>query len=352
MKTFKAKIFSLTYKGLGIARTEEGKLFFIPNTWPGDEGIFEITKEQKSYGEAKILEIIKKGEQRVSPKCQYQDQCGGCPWMIGSYESQLKYKKEVFESLLKRYKVSLPNIEVIPSVNQYHFKSRAQFKIDQDKVGFFKARSHQVVDIEECKVLTPKMNELLKELRNKDRGNLQKISLDEQAPYNFTLNYRAAFTQGHSQQNDYMKNWLEEHINDLSSDFNVLELFAGSGNFTEILIKHFHQITAIDSFEPGIKDLGKRFPQIIVKCLDLYGGKFQLPKGEVLLLDPPRAGLKGLNISQEHLQHIFYISCNPDTYLKDIKPLLENGFEVKDLKIVDAFPHTPHMEIVSYLRRD
>jgi 23S rRNA (uracil1939-C5)-methyltransferase len=73
---------------------------------------------------------------------------------------------------------------------------------------------------------------------------------------------------------------------------------------------------------------------------------------DIVLLDPPRAGMHPklvndvVNMSPEK---IVYISCNPSTQARDVALFSENGFELKNLAMVDMFPHTPHIETVALL---
>ena len=70
---------------------------------------------------------------------------------------------------------------------------------------------------------------------------------------------------------------------------------------------------------------------------------------ETLVLDPPRAGLKkhhGFFASFTTLRSIYYISCNPETFARDAWFFNQNGWSIKDIQLVDLFPHTPHT--VSY----
>ena len=67
------------------------------------------------------------------------------------------------------------------------------------------------------------------------------------------------------------------------------------------------------------------------------------------MLDPPRAGIapKTLRkVMRINAEQIVYISCNPATQARDAKDLLEFGYELKKLSLVDQFPHTSHIEAV------
>jgi 23S rRNA (uracil-5-)-methyltransferase RumA len=76
---------------------------------------------------------------------------------------------------------------------------------------------------------------------------------------------------------------------------------------------------------------------------------------DVVVVDPPRAGLAGKSLHRTGglgAGRIVYVSCNPTTLASDLKVLRdENGYELRSVRPVDMFPHTPHIESVSLLER-
>ncbi|HVD05232.1 MAG TPA: 23S rRNA (uracil(1939)-C(5))-methyltransferase RlmD, partial [Gemmatimonadaceae bacterium] len=77
---------------------------------------------------------------------------------------------------------------------------------------------------------------------------------------------------------------------------------------------------------------------------------------DVVVVDPPRAGLAGKalkRLGEIGAPRIVYVSCNPTTLAGDVKRLrAEYGYELKRVKPVDMFPHTPHVEAVALLERE
>jgi len=79
-----------------------------------------------------------------------------------------------------------------------------------------------------------------------------------------------------------------------------------------------------------------------------------LPKPDIIVLDPPRAGVgrKTLQyVSDSEARRIVYVSCNPSTQARDVVFLQENGFTLSQVTMVDMFPHTPHIETVAVLEK-
>jgi 23S rRNA (uracil1939-C5)-methyltransferase len=84
---------SAAFKGKGVAK-ENGLAVFVPNTAPGDRIRARIIKRKKNFREAKMLELLEPGPDRIKPKCRHAFHCGGCSWQHVDYNAQLRYKTE------------------------------------------------------------------------------------------------------------------------------------------------------------------------------------------------------------------------------------------------------------------
>ncbi|MBE9532273.1 MAG: 23S rRNA (uracil(1939)-C(5))-methyltransferase RlmD [Proteobacteria bacterium] len=168
-------IISLTYGGRGLGRVD-GKVVFVPFSVPGDKLKVRITKEKKSFAEGVVEEIVAPSAERVEPKCPVFGVCGGCTWQNIDYKSQVEWKEKILRESLERIgAVEVPDFEPpVEAKEPYNYRSRARFQIDGDKWGFFSTSSHDVVDIKECPLVEPVVNETfaaLKELlKGKEHG--------------------------------------------------------------------------------------------------------------------------------------------------------------------------------------
>ena len=73
---------------------------------------------------------------------------------------------------------------------------------------------------------------------------------------------------------------------------------------------------------------------------------------EVVVLDPPRVGCKTIvhQVTQLEPKRIIYVSCEPTTLARDLRLFLERGYRLEDLRLLDLFPQSYHMEVVALLR--
>ncbi|HET8711689.1 MAG TPA: methyltransferase domain-containing protein, partial [Spongiibacteraceae bacterium] len=148
--------------------------------------------------------------------------------------------------------------------------------------------------------------------------------------------------------------WLQPAKDQVIADF-----FCGLGNFSLPLAKCAHSVTGyeldaamVERAQANAGDL----PNLEFRAADLYAADAAIADiYAAALLDPPRAGAKALC---EHLaktkvlRRIVYVSCNPQTLIRDIDILARGGFRVERAALVDMFPQTGHIEAIVQLSRD
>ena len=139
----------------------------------------------------------------------------------------------------------------------------------------------------------------------------------------------------------------------------ALDLFAGVGLFSVPLAKHFQRVVAVESNPAAARDLesnasGKGPIEVRAADVERFLEKYK-EKPDLILLDPPRAGLEPDAI--RHLariapEHITYVSCEPPTLARDLAALNSAGYEISQVRLFDLFPQTFHIEaLVRLIRR-
>lgn len=166
----KAKVFAVDYEGRGVARVG-GKAVFIRGTLPGEEVRFRVTQSKKSFDEADVIDIYQASPDRVEPTCRHFGVCGGCVLQHASAKAQVAYKQRVMEEQLLRIGKVQPE-KILPPIygNPWTYRHRARLSVTKNKqgrtkLGFRSRRSNEVVDLEECPVLSQEIVEVLPYLR-------------------------------------------------------------------------------------------------------------------------------------------------------------------------------------------
>jgi 23S rRNA (uracil1939-C5)-methyltransferase len=166
----------LTHDGAGVAKVD-GYPLFIVGALPGETAEVHVLKTLKSYGFAKLIEIITPSEHRVAPPCHVFDECGGCQVQHLSYEGQLAWKQQMVKNAMERI-AKLPHVPVHPVKGmdnpwRYRNKSQIPFGLQDGRVvaGFYQTRSHEIADTDICIIQTEEADDLLREFK-KELGRL------------------------------------------------------------------------------------------------------------------------------------------------------------------------------------
>jgi 23S rRNA (uracil1939-C5)-methyltransferase len=142
----------------------------------------------------------------------------------------------------------------------------------------------------------------------------------------------------------------------------ILELYSGAGNFTLPLARRVERITAVEGHRPAVANGKLNAQDLHIENIDwivadaqraLKQLRRQPGKFSKILLDPPRAGAKGLaaDLASLNAETIAYISCNPATLARDLAALTKQGYKLGVVQPIDFFPHTFHVETLALLTR-
>ena len=171
--------------GLGLAHAE-GKTVMVALAAPGDRLRIQIDRVKGNVSFGRIQEILTPSPNRVEPPCPYFGRCGGCDFQQLSYEAQLAAKLEIIRDCLRRIGSieTIPDFEITPAPNQWHYRSRAQWRYDaiRQRLGYFESGSRRVCDVAACAVLVPELQQMLSSLRERMQdGSLPEDTRDVRA---------------------------------------------------------------------------------------------------------------------------------------------------------------------------
>jgi 23S rRNA (uracil1939-C5)-methyltransferase len=160
----------LTHDGAGVAKVD-GYPLFVPNGLPGEKAKIKVIKANKGYGFGKLIELYEKSPYRVDIPSDEAHKFGGCQLEHISYEGQLKYKENQVRQVLTRIG-KLENVKVHPILgmdNPWYYRNKAQVPVGEKDgkliAGFFKPRSHEIVDTDESFIQLPEINEAIRQVK-------------------------------------------------------------------------------------------------------------------------------------------------------------------------------------------
>ena len=404
------RIERLGAQGDGIAESADGPLF-VPFALPGERVKVE---PNGATGHAELVGLIEASPMRVEPVCPHFGACGGCALQHLETGAYLAWKRDLVAAALKArgLQAEVDPIRQVPLAS----RRRASLTLGRGKdgllLGYRRARSHDLIDVSVCPVLSPRIVSALPGLKlalapllggkrearvsvtETERG--LDIVLEGVKPASAALGAFAAkaaelgvarltvggdsigpvsapevdlsgvkvklppgaFLQASREAEAVLSELVREGT---SGAKRIADLFAGLGTFTFALAKE----AAVDAYEvdeaslAALSEAARKTPKLkpvrgVVRDL------FRVPLSAkelraygAVVFDPPRAGAlaQAKELANSEVPRLVAVSCNPGTLARDLRTLVDGGYRLERIVPVDQFLFSPHVEVVVHLSR-
>ena len=393
------KIEKLDNFGRGICYVND-KITFVNKTLPGEIVKIKVIKESKKYNEAIVREYISLSKDRVDSLCPYYALCGGCSLLHTSYNESLKFKKEKLEGILKKYCMIDRDIDVVASVKELGYRNKITLKVEKGKYGYYEEATHKIVEINDCFLAEEPIREFLCDVRYLKIVNGELV---------IRCNYNGELLIWIRTKEDIEPNinYLREHHKIAGIVVND-KVIHGDYKFVEVVNKQLFNVSYDSFFQVNrgicaiLFNLINQYIEDNEVIMDLYCGVGTLginaalkadkifgieivrnavlnaiknaqinkranayyllgdvkkclskikEKVDTIIVDPPRSGLD--KVTKETIinfkpHKIIYVSCDPMTLSRDLNDL-KNYYDIVDIKGLDMFPYTYHVECVCVL---
>jgi len=366
--------------GMGLAHAN-GKTVFVSLAAPGDRVRVRVEREQGNVLFASIEEILAPSPLRIEPPCPYFGRCGGCDFQQLTYESQLVAKAEIIRDCLHRIArlENVPEIVVTPSPNDWRYRMRAMWQIDQDErtIGYYERGSRRVCDVADCAVLQPELQRQLEAVRATEwqqfppgLKHLDVVAGDDAVSFapafaefetrELSLTVRGEVyrynAEAFFQINPSLLGPLIDFALGDASGESALDLYSGVGLFTLPLSRNFARVVAVEANSTAtrfarrnLQEAGLSNARVITATVTEWFRSGPTAAADFILLDPPRTGAESAvikGILDVRPASISYVSCDPATLARDLKKLSAGGYKLERVLGFDLFPQTHHVETV------
>lgn len=400
----------ISSEGHGVGR-HQGLVVFVPFALRGERVRARIYDRRSSFARADLTDVLEPSLQRIDPPCPAFGRCGGCSWQMMSYSRQLEEKRLLLIRCLQRLArlTSAEDVvsETLPSPALWGYRNRIRLHGDGRCLGFFAARSRQVVALETCPVASPTLGRVLAGLEHPAVGQLPEVEIRsgdredalvglpgphpvpeelEQLLTDLPGVRGVALPGGETLGRCHLHHSLSGlrfrvswpsffQVNDGAAEIaysqirylvdsapgdGLLDLYAGVGA-AGLIASHDSPtpLLGIESARSAVRDArhnaamsGKaeaRFmPSQVERALENLKPGFS-----AAVLNPPRAGCSGealCDLVRLKVPRLIYMSCNPATLARDVARLAPY-YQLERVVPIDMFPHTHHLESVSLLSR-
>lgn len=359
----------IAFGGEGVGRAGEF-VVFVPLVAVGEEVEVELVEVKKRFARARLARVIKTSPDRVAPQCRYFGECGGCQYQHLAYPAQLKLKHKQIMDLFQRVGgfQNPPVAPVTPCPQPYGYRNRIMIRSQWDKIkqklniGFIKLDNRLVVDVEQCLIAEPAVNEQITQVRQNPppHGGIKVVL--RVAPENWEVP-KDSFFQNNFILLPQLVQTVRDRLKECGTRF-LIDAYCGVGFFGLELADLVEQFLGVEVDVGAIKAArknalakGKTNGQFLAgrteDVLPQMLATFERGK-TTLILDPPRTGCppEMLQLLREQRPaQVLYVSCHPATLARDLNVLCENNvFNLAKIVPLDMFPQTQHVECVADLR--
>ena len=382
---FEADIEKPAHGGHFIAR-HEGAVFFVRHAIPGERARIVITSTGSSFNRGDVVETLVPSPDRVSPPCAFAHPggCGGCDFQHISLSRQRALKAEVIAEQFARITKKEVDVQVEEVSQPLHWRTRSIATTSHNgKLGFYAARSHTVVPINNCLISVESMD--MPELAERNwKGDVRvEIAVSNTSERNIALaptrgEGKARLTEGNQILHEKVagkvlevssNSFWQSHVDapqvltqvvlefaQLKSGDHVLDLYGGVGLFTSVMVDVVGADGSIDLIEgskSATADAARNFsenPNVKVATGDVAKLLPRISSADVVVLDPPREGASK-NVVAEIVRlkprAVVYVACDPAALARDTGYFLELGYSLVKIRAFDLFPMTHHVECVA-----
>jgi tRNA/tmRNA/rRNA uracil-C5-methylase (TrmA/RlmC/RlmD family) len=390
-----------------VGRAPDGRVVFVRHALPGERVMARITGTTTSFLRADAVEILRASPDRVTPPCPHAGpgNCGGCDFQHVSLAGQRRLKAFRAAEQLNHFTGLKREIDVAAvrgDTDGLGWRTRVRLGVDPvGRVGFRRHRSHELELVESCPIACPEAMETgaflaawpgVEEIeiavapdRNQAvvavvtprksmpalpplragvvvNGRVRKQPGDvhtDVAAHTFRVS-SGVFWQVHVGAAEALARAVQAEMGAGRGD-KVVDLYAGAGLFSVVLAEQVGSegsVLAVERDRRACADAernGRDYPQMSVKKASITPKFIEASLGQpdLLVLDPAREGagqavMTALSAHGATLRRLVYVSCDPASFGRDARVLLDAGWTLTSIRGFDIFPMTEHVELVAH----
>jgi len=392
--------------GSCVARAPDGRVVFVRHCLPGERVRAVVASATTSFLRADAVEVIEASPDRVERPCPYAGpgRCGGCDWQHVSLPVQRQLKAALVAEQLRRLAGVEQPVEVAEAPGApdgLGWRTRVQFAVaPSGRVGLRRHRSHAVEPVDACLIASSDVEAVGVEARRwPGAAGVEVVAAGAQRLVSVTS--RDPASRGRTQvpvveagvvvdgRPVRVPHGIRHHV--LGRSFEVagggfwqvhpgaatalaqavldgldpqpgdraLDLFAGAGLFAALIgerVGPAGSVLAVESDPRACADAARNtadLPHVRIRTAAVDAAELaRAGRPDLVVLDPPRAGA-GLAVTHAlasmRPRRLAYVACDPASFARDLKVLLDVGWELSSLRGYDIFPMTEHVETVAVL---
>jgi 23S rRNA (uracil1939-C5)-methyltransferase len=384
--------------GDALGHLADGRVVFVPGALPGELVDVQITQAKKDFARGTVASIIEPSTHRVAPPCEHVARgCGGCSWQHLDVAQHMEAKVAIVREALRR-NGKIETLEVVAGGFVPPTASRTTLRMavtPDGRLGFRRGGSHDVIDTPSCLVAHPLLNDFIGEVRvtgateatlrcGVATGEVGIWLHDEDGedvpgatvtglPSHAVVGRKAMLhevVQGVSlqvsmasffQASQVAAELLVSAVNDAAGDSSlsgeygpIIDAYGGVGLFTATLVDTDIPVVLVESNPSACSDARSNLHDHDVSIEQIAVEQWRVQDAGLVIADPARNGLGAMGVNAivaTEARRIVLVSCDAVAGARDIRLLLDAGYACEGVTVLDLFPNTPHVEVVSSFTR-
>jgi len=385
--------------GDALGHLADGRVIFVPGALPGELVDVQITQAKKDFARGTVTSIVEPSEHRVAPPCEHVARgCGGCSWQHLDVAQHMEAKVAIVREALRRNgKIETLEVTAGGVVPPTASRTTLRMAVTPDgRLGFRRGGPHDVIDTPTCLVAHPMLNEFIGDVRvtgateatlrcGVAAGEVGIWLHDEDGedvpgatvtglPSHVVVGRKAMLhevVQGVSlqvsmasffQASQVAAELLVSAVNDAAGDSSlsgeygpIIDAYGGVGLFTATLVDTDIPVVLVESNPSACSDARSNLHDHDVSIEQIAVEQWRVQDAGLVIADPARNGLGAMGVNAivaTEAKRIVLVSCDAVAGARDIRLLLDAGYACEGVTVLDLFPNTPHVEVVSSFTRN
>jgi 23S rRNA (uracil1939-C5)-methyltransferase len=385
--------------GASLARDHDGRVVFVAGALPGERVLAEVTEVHKDFARAQAVEVVDPSADRVEPPCPHVARgCGGCDLQHARASAQPGLKRSVVVDALTRIG-RMPDAEDLvrsgPPLASVAYRTSVRGAVVDGRFGFRARRSHQVVDVDRCLVAHPLADDLIERGRF---GGAEEVTIRVGASTGERLALVAPDAHSVDLPDDvvvvaldavdeHLAPWIHEVVggsrlritatsffqarsdgaealvdavrelggHELGSAGHVVDAFGGVGMLAATAVPASTRVSVVEWNRSSVADARVNLDgrdHTVIRC-DV--ARWRPEPADVVIADPSRTGLgrrAAERLAAAEPAVVVLVSCDAAALARDTTLLVGHGYRLAEAQVLDLFPHTHHVEVVSRFVRE
>lgn len=374
--------------GDALARDTDGRVVFVEGALPGETVTAQIVQENKDWARARVTTVDVAVPERVVPPCPSRRAgCGGCDWQHIVPSAQRDAKTEVVLDALRRIgRLTDPVVEGGPGVDPDGYRTTLRVTATADgRAGLRAQHSHDVVAAPDCLVAHPHLRRVIAALElgprveatvrvsaatgavaaswDRSVGDVRGLPADtlterdaafDEVVDGVTLRVSmASFFQSGPAAAELLVAAVRRAASELATARTVVDAYGGVGLFAATVARNAGHAIVVETSRSAVADARHNLAGRSATVVRGEVGGWRAEAGtsiDVVIADPARSGLGGPGVgalTRTETPVIVLVSCDPASLGRDTKLLAAAGYAHERSEVIDTFPHTSHVEVVS-----